>query len=166
MTTPAAHRLGTAIWAALAGTLFALAVGTSAASTTRVYKCFDKTLGVLYTDEPCKDAEVLNIRAGDADPAAVAWLQRERDALDRSATQRITDQRRAALQRTLVAQPAYLPDEDFRGYAIEPAYVPYGAYAVVPYSLHRDRHATGARSPKGLERSRVVPNPPRAAPRM
>jgi hypothetical protein len=44
----------------------------------------DKNLGVLYTDEPCKEGEQLNVRAGDADPAAVARLERQRDAPTRA----------------------------------------------------------------------------------
>jgi hypothetical protein len=75
-------------------------IGESAAAT-QVYKCFDKNLGLLYTDEPCKDGEAMTIRAGDADPAAVARLERARDALDQSAAQRIADQRRAAAERDL-----------------------------------------------------------------
>jgi hypothetical protein len=70
--------------------------GGSWAAATPIYKCFDKHLGVLYTDEPCKEGERLDIRAGDADPAAVARLERQRDALDQSASQRIADLRRAA----------------------------------------------------------------------
>jgi hypothetical protein len=50
------------------------------AAKTPIYKCLDKNLGLLYTDEPCKDGEQLNIRAGDADSAAVARPERQRDA--------------------------------------------------------------------------------------
>jgi hypothetical protein len=81
-----------------------IASGPAWAATT-VYKCFDKTLGVLYTDLPCT-GEQMNIRAGDADPVAVAELQREREALSRSAAQRIADNRRAAPEREFVAQAA------------------------------------------------------------
>ena len=154
--------------AALAAGIFALAVGTSAAGTTQVYKCFDKHLGVLYTDEPCKDGERLDIRAGDADPTALARLQRERDALDQSAAQRITDERRAALQRNIVAQSAYVPyvpEGAYGPYAGEAAYVPYGYYALAPYYRDNGRHATGKRSPKRFERTHAVPNPPRPPPR-
>ena len=68
------------------------------AATPPIYKCLDKNLGLLYTDEPCKEGEQLNIRPGDADPAAVARLERQRDALDQSASQRIADLRRAATE--------------------------------------------------------------------
>ena len=65
------------------------------AGTTIIYKCLDRNLGLVYTDEPCKDGERMAIRAGDADPSAVARLERERESLDRSAAQRIADERRA-----------------------------------------------------------------------
>jgi hypothetical protein len=64
------------------------------ATTAPIYKCFDANLGLLYTDEPCKNGEQMNIRAGDADPAAIAKLQRERDAFDQRAAQRRADQLR------------------------------------------------------------------------
>jgi hypothetical protein len=75
-------------------------IGKSSAAT-QIYRCVDKNLGLLYTDEPCKDGEAMTIRAGDADPIAVARLERARDALDQSAAQRIADQRRAAAERDL-----------------------------------------------------------------
>jgi hypothetical protein len=85
----------------LLGLVCIASAGVSA--TTPIYKCFDNHLGLLYTDEPCKEGELLDIRAGDADPAAVARLERARDALDQSAAQRIADQRRVAAQRDLAA---------------------------------------------------------------
>ena len=50
----------------LACCLVGIASGPAWAATT-VYKCFDKTLGVLYTDEPCRGA--VRRRC----PAAGAW---------------------------------------------------------------------------------------------
>ena len=60
------------------------------AGAPTVYKCFDRNLSVVYTDVPCV-GEQMNIRAGDADPVAVAELQRERQAIAASAAQRISD---------------------------------------------------------------------------
>lgn len=77
-------------------------LGTSWAASP-IYKCFDRKFDVVYTDEPCKDGALLDVRAGDADPAAVARLERARDALDQSAAERIRDMRWTA------AQPAYAP---------------------------------------------------------
>ena len=79
----------------LAGLALALLAPMSGLATTApIYKCFDTNLGLLYTDEPCKNGEQMNIRAGDADPVAIAKLQRERDAFDQRAAQRRADQLR------------------------------------------------------------------------
>jgi len=79
-----------------------LLIATAQAASTPIYKCFDRHLALVYTDVPCKDGEQLDLRPGDADPAAVARLERERDQLSQSAAQRIADERHAALQRELV----------------------------------------------------------------
>jgi hypothetical protein len=78
----------------------------NALASTPIYKCFDKKFDVVYTDVPCKDGAPLDVRAGEADPVAVARLERARDALDQSAAQRITDMRWAAAQRAF-APPSY-----------------------------------------------------------
>lgn len=98
----------------------------SSAATTPIYKCFDKNLGLLYTDEPCKDGEVLTIRAGDADPAAVARLERARDALDLAAAQRLADQRRAATEMDLAAR--YASEGPASAYGDMAAGMSYGPY--------------------------------------
>jgi len=72
-------------------------VAPARAVNAPIYKCFDNHLNLVYTDLPCKDGEVVDIRAGDADPVAVARLERERDELDQSAAQRMLDERHAAL---------------------------------------------------------------------
>jgi hypothetical protein len=72
---------------------------------TPIYKCFDAHLSLVYTDLPCKDGEVVDIRAGDADPAAVARLERARDQLDQSAAERTRDERRLAGARALARPP-------------------------------------------------------------
>ncbi len=79
------------------------------AATTPIYKCLDRNLGLLYTDEPCRDGEQLDIRAGEADPAAVAWLERQRNALDQSASQRISDLRAAAPEGKSASRSGYEP---------------------------------------------------------
>jgi hypothetical protein len=108
-------------WACLALSLLWLASQGAFAGTTIIYKCLDGNLGVVYTDEPCKGGERMSIRAGDADPSAVARLEREREALDRSAAQRILDERRIAAQRNPQAFPAYPGDQD----APDNAFMPY-----------------------------------------
>jgi hypothetical protein len=104
-------------------------------AVTTVYKCFDRSLNVVYTDQPCR-GEQLDIEAGRADPAALAELQREREALSRAVAQRIADNRRP---------PVPNPDYVFGGFPppIEPeVYYPagWGSYAPYgPYSAERGR---------------------------
>jgi hypothetical protein len=79
------------------------AVGVADAATAPIYKCLGNNLGLIYTDQPCKGGERLDVHAGDADPAAVARLQSARDQLDRSAAARRLEERRAATRRDLAA---------------------------------------------------------------
>ena len=78
--------------------LLSVATVKSATAGTPIYKCFDRKSDVVYTDQPCKDGALLDVRAGDADPAAVARLERARDSLDQSAAERIRDLRLMAVQ--------------------------------------------------------------------
>ena len=98
------------------------AAGSWAASTP-IYKCLDKNLGLLYTDQPCKDGEQLDIRPGDADPAAVARLERQRDALDQDAARRIAALRQAPVQGQGAPRLRYDPVDQSGSYDYEPAYV-------------------------------------------
>ena len=83
--------------AAAAGVLLWATAGASWAAT--IYKCFDRKSDVVYTDQPCKDGAPLDIQAGDADPVAVARLERVRDAFEQSASERIRDMRMIDAQR-------------------------------------------------------------------
>ena len=76
------------------GAVLACAAPSATAAVTTVYKCFDRSLGVVYTDQPCR-GEQLDIEAGRVDQNAIAELQREREALSRAVAQRIADNRRA-----------------------------------------------------------------------
>src|SRR6202158_4858725 len=69
-------------------------VGVADAATAPIYKCLGNDLGMIYTDQPCKGGERLNVHAGDPDPTAVARLQSARDQLDRSAAARLAEERR------------------------------------------------------------------------
>ena len=89
------------MWCPLMALAALLLMAPAQGANTPIYKCFDKHLALVYTDLPCKDGELLDLRPGDADPAAVAGLERERERLSLSAAQRIADERRAALQREL-----------------------------------------------------------------
>jgi hypothetical protein len=151
------HRIDRVVGAAFVLCAMA-AVWTSAASATApIYKCLDRKLGIVYTDIPCKDGEVMDVRAGDADPAAVARLERERDALDRSAAQRITDMRRAALRQQYSVAPDDVPAYDATPYANATDYFPYG-YGVLAYAPMARHHPPSARSERRSARQSVVLN--------
>ncbi|HKE42188.1 MAG TPA: hypothetical protein VKG21_20360 [Casimicrobiaceae bacterium] len=144
------HTRGCNLCALFALSALLLASQTAFAGTTIVYKCLDRNLGVVYTDEPCKGGERMTIRAGDADPAAVARLERERDALGRSAEQRIMDERRIAVQRDLMVSPAYPVDQPSNYYNGYYNGAPYdygwaGAYPIYPVQPHRPRSPRGQR---------------------
>lgn len=96
----------------LAAGVMALAFAPAWAASAPIYKCFDNHLGLVYTDQPCKDGEQLDIRAGDADPKAVARLDRALDQLDQSASQRMLDDRHAADARAAAAWLPRGPEDD------------------------------------------------------
>ena len=126
-------RLAAGRWLVLGA--MALAAAPALAVDTPIYKCFDNHLSLVYTDLPCKDGEVVDIRAGSADPAAVSRLERARDQLDQSAAERTRDERRAAEMRGMTQ----LPDDDVAApqAAAEPS--DYG-YGYLPYPLLRPHH--------------------------
>ena len=139
--------------------------GIASAASTPIYKCFDKNLGLLYTDLPCKDGEQLDLRAGDADPASVARLERERDRLDQSFAQRILDERRAALQRDLVYGPR---DDVFYGGG-GPDYTPDYSYGyplvAYPYYSHPRPKRPHVAPRIAAQAPRFAPSPPFQVPR-
>jgi hypothetical protein len=140
-----------------------LAAFPALATTTTVYKCFDRHLGLVYTDSPCKDGERIDIDPGEANPAAVAKLEHARDMLDRSAAERIADERRAALQRGLAASMRPAPEED-RGeseYAYQAGYYD-GGYLAYPTLRPRSMRSRMARHAVA---HRFAPNPPYHVPR-
>ena len=152
--------------AALAAALLLPPATAAWAAAAPIYKCLDRSLGVLYTDVPCKDGERLDVRAGDADPAAIAQLAREREALDRSAAQRIADERQAALQRRYYDPgPAYWAP-DGSAYAEAPDYFPYAygyAYGgVYAPEARRMRDGRRDRLDRRPEHVRAVPARPAA----
>jgi len=143
-----------------------VAVAPANAADTAIYKCFDNHLGLVYTDLPCKDGEKLDIRAGDADPAAVARLERVRDQLDMSAAQRIVDDRRAA-ERSALANRLRREAEEERSVA-EPvaAYAPFDyGYGYVPFLPVARTHPLRAKAHSLFEPRRFAPRPPYFVPR-
>ena len=145
-----------------------LAVAPASAANTAIYKCLDNRLGVVYTDLPCKDGQKLDIRAGDADPAAVARLERARDQLDQSAAQRIADERRAA-ERTALANRLRREAEEERSAAENIAtYAPfdYGyGYGYAPFLPVTRMHPPRARAHRFREPLGFAPQPPYFIPR-
>jgi hypothetical protein len=144
--------------ACLALCLVVLPIRSSWAATTPIYKCFDKNLGLLYTDEPCTDGEKLNIRAGDADPRAVARLERERDALDQSAAQRMADNRRDVVPTWI----GYEPTEERGSNDYGATYVSADGFVSYPF-MHQ--HRMRARQPKSHHMRQFAPHPPFTVPR-
>jgi hypothetical protein len=167
-----ARALGKRLAAALAAALLVPAGTHAWAAPAPIYKCVDRNLGISYTDIPCKDGERLELRTGDADPAAIARLERERAAWDQSGAQRLADERRAYLQRRTYDQPAYLVQEGGFAYPEAPDYYPYAygypfAYGYGYYGYgtggaagpDRRRHSDG-RFDRRRDHSRAVPAHP------
>ncbi len=157
------HRpLGLFVALVALGTL-GLAAPPALAITTTIYKCFDRHLGLVYTDSPCKEGERMDIDAGDANPVAVAGLEHARDMLDRAAAERIADERHAALQRTLAATMSRQADAErvSSDYAAPLAYYDLG-YSVYPTVRPRPFRSRMARR---ADLHRFAPNPPYHVPR-
>ena len=150
-----------AAWVAV-GVLAVTSVGAQSGTST-IYKCFDRNLGVLYTDQPCK-GEQLEVRAGDPDPNAVAALERERDALSRSMAQRIADQRRAALDAQRAVEWVYPAPFDPSVYAANDVYY-HAGWGYAPYSAAKPLRQPDRRADEPRDRASYVPNPPRGLPR-
>jgi hypothetical protein len=152
--------------ALIAFVIVVLAVAPASASNTAIYKCLDNHLGLVYTDLPCKDGEKLDIRAGDADPVAVARLERARDQLDQSAAQRIVDERRAAERTALANRLRREADEERSAAESVAAYAPFDyGYGYAPFLPVTRTHPPRARAHKLLEPPRFAPHPPYFVPR-
>jgi hypothetical protein len=139
--------------------LLAMASGGAGAASTTVYKCFDRNLNVLYTDVPCT-GEQMDVKTVDADPVALAELQRERDSLARSTAQRIADSHRASLERAYAEPYAVYPaNEDMAAYSDVGGYLPYG-FAYPPSARPKRIHGAETHSVVQAKRQRVVTTPP------
>jgi Domain of unknown function (DUF4124) len=143
-----ATKLSTACLTAL---VLGIAPAASAAVAT-VYKCFDRQLNVVYTDQPC-GGEKLDIELGRVDQNAVAELAREREALSRAVAQRIADNRRYPVAAAdYIAGP---PPAD--GSEI---YYPAGWGYYAPYAIDRGRgrgHHFGGGDANRARMGRSVP---------
>jgi len=100
----------------------------------------------------------MDIRPGDADPAAVARLERVRDAIDQSASQRIADLRRVPVEGAVAARLQYQPSDDSGSYGYGPAYVSDYGIVARPFVRHRGSRAK-------LRIRHFAPPPPYFVPR-
>jgi hypothetical protein len=159
------HRVGFTELASILVSTFFVVVASAQAESVPIYKCLDRNLGIVYTDVPCKDGEKLDLRPGDADPAAVARLERDREELNLAAAQRLADERRAAAQRDLAyySQP---PAPIIPGPGDQDNYLDYGyGYPAYAYPF-RVRPRTPRVSPLKMQlQPRFAPNPPFKVPK-
>jgi hypothetical protein len=156
--------------AMIAAGMFIVASGPADAASAPIYKCLGNDLGLIYTDQPCKGGERLELHAGDADPSAVARLQSTRDQLDRSAAARIIEERRATVQRDIAAlmrreremdqdrSAAYASDTTGASYDDSLVWYP----AFVP--MH-PRHPSRPHRPRTAAPRSFAPAPPFVVPR-
>ena len=127
--------------------LLGAAIPAGAAVTT-VYKCFDRNLGVLYTDQPCR-GEQLSIESGSVDPVGIAELQREREALSRSVA-----------ARTANAGARTLPNDVAMGYDVGYGYPgPPGDDVYYPAYLGGGGYASNAKDRRPRQDSRKDKQP-------
>lgn len=70
-----------------------------------IYKCTQSGGTVLYSDIPCKDGAIVDVRPGEADPGAIERLERERVEFERNmVTRRAADEAAAVRREALNAQ--------------------------------------------------------------
>jgi len=155
---------------AFCAAVLALSFSTAGwAASTVVYRCLDSHLGVVYTDVPCKDGAPFDVRPGEADPVAVAKLERLRDALDQSAAQRMIDERHLAGQKELLAAQVRREASDGRNgedMLADGAYAyPIAGYAPRPYPPRRQAIRRTAPQGGAPNPPYVVPRPPYVVPR-
>jgi len=165
------QRVAKAVASALALTIvgvLTLGIGSANAENTPIYKCLDRNLGIVYTDLPCKDGERLDLRPGNADPAAVARLERDREELNMAAQQRIADERRASLQRDLAfySQPPapMMVGPGPQDYSMDYGDYGYG-YPLFAYPSYGMRSRPRVNPFIKPSQPRFAPNPPFKVPR-
>jgi hypothetical protein len=136
-------------------------VGNAAAKSVSVNKCVGPDRQVLYTDQPCKGAERLEVEAGNANPAATATLARYQDALDQGTAQLLAREARdrsgsGAL--TLIAPPVSQPFQYDSANPSDPYYVDGFPWGASPPFLAKQRPRYVR--PRVVEPRRFLPVPP------
>ncbi len=82
------------------GTLvLALMLPPDARAEAAIYRCTGADGHVTFTDEPCAGGVRVDLRAGQADPAAIVRLRQDQEAFDRRDAQRQAALREAELRR-------------------------------------------------------------------
>lgn len=135
---------------------------TCAAAEMPVYKCTQDGVA-LYTDTPCKDAALVEIHPGVADPDAQVRLERAQAALDRSAARRKANEELESARRNEIASLRQ-EAEAVRGPIEPPVAYPDAGY-VPAWGYYSPARPHRARPPKRLERPRFAPPPPYVVPR-
>jgi hypothetical protein len=106
------------------------AVPLTATADTTVFRCTEPGGRVLYTDYPCRNANVVELHAGKADTAAAARLARAQAALDAG-----MEQWRAEDARDAARRAAFADARDLAAAAQPPAPVPVDDYGPVYWGL-------------------------------
>jgi hypothetical protein len=123
----------------IAATLAFVSLAGIASAETPVYKCAQPGGPVLYADFPCKGGAIVDIRPGEADPAAIQRLERARVEFDRAAAVRKAGEEAAAIRGAALNQRRLEAEAEQRaaGYAStpEPVYAP--AYGFIVPSVKR-----------------------------
>ena len=88
----------------LAAAAFLIASAAARAADTTVLRCVDPGGRVLYTDVPCRNAAVVELYPGAADPAAAQRLRQAQAMLDAGMDKRRAEDARDAERREAFAQ--------------------------------------------------------------
>ena len=120
------------------------------AGASKVYRCHGADGAIEYRDYPCKGGAVVDMKPGEADPAAIARLQRAQAEFDRALARRRmledADRRTEEAARAREVPPPYLlPDAYFPDETYFPAYDYYA-----PFPPTRDK--ADRRPPKERDR--------------
>ena len=177
MRTPSTRRGVDAVTALLVAiAALVLAPDAVLAADTTVYRCPDGNGRVLYTDVPCRNAEVVDLRPGEAAPGAAQRLAAAQAELDAGMQAYRAAEAAAAAQR---ASAAFVPMSPYA--ALPVADAPYEDFGYWPWyggPLNRPDHrprpptwpphvtpvksvvpATPPRSPRVPQGSRPAPLP-------
>jgi hypothetical protein len=143
-------RWGQAFLGAALASLGVIAHGQDSGAST-VYRCHGVGGAIEYRDYPCKGGAVVDMKPGEADPAAIARLQRSQAEFDRALARRRmledADRRAEEAARAREVPPPYLlPDAYFPDETYLPAFDYYA-----PFPPARDR--ADRRPPKERDRT-------------